>query len=124
MNEDIISGQKGTGLDEWAKKMKIDPLFAGSLAEAIDEPDETPYLLNAITDGFPGLGKNAKKEVRNALLRVQIFCSIHGNTDPIKISKQLFIAQTVERLLFGSNILMTEGMEEEEEEPRKSKTKK
>ena len=124
MNEDIITGVKGLSLEKWAKKNRVDPIFAGSMAEAIDDPDETPYLLKSMSDNFSKVKKTAKEEVRESLVRIQIYCSIHGNSDPIKLSKQLFVAQTIERLLFGSNILLTEGTEEEEEEKYTRKSKK
>lgn len=122
MREDIITGQKDFGLEAWARKHKMNTVFARSLAKTLDDPDETPYLLNSITDNFEKLKKHCKDELRDALIRVQIYCSIHGNSDPIKLSKQLFVAQTIERLLFGTNILI-EGAEEEEDEHR-HRTKK
>ncbi len=112
MLENIFTGQRNLSLVLWIRKHKIDNGFARALYKSLDDPDEVPYLLKPITDGFSGLRKKAREEVRSGLLRVQIHCSIHGNSDPIKLSKQLYISQTLEKLMFGSNLLM-DGIEEE-----------
>jgi hypothetical protein len=120
MLDGIITGHRSMSLGAWARKHRIDNGFSKALRGSLDEPDETPYLVDSIMKGFRKLSKPGKNEVRNSLIRVQIYCSIHGNFDPIKLSKQLFISQTLERLLFGSNLLHREGPEEEEEtKPRK-----
>jgi len=121
MKEDIITGIRNMNIKKWASANKIDGRFAAVLADMIEEPDETPYLLKTLTEGFKKLKKPGKNEVRDALIRIQIYCSIHGNSDPIKLSKRLFVAQTIERLLFGTNILLTEGFEEEEPEKKGKK---
>ncbi len=120
MDTSIITGDRALSLEKWAKANTISSTMAKSLSDAIDDPDETPYLLKNITDSFSKMKKASKKAVRESLIRVQIYCSIHGNSDPIKLSKQLYIAQTMEKLMFGFNILI-DGMEEEEEEKEKKK---
>ncbi len=110
----IITGKRGMTIQSWSKVHGLEKSFARALYRSLEDPDEMPYVLDAITKGFGKLPKPAKKEVRNALIRVQIQCSIHGNSDPLMISKQLYIAQTLEKLLFGSNLLL-DGVEEEPE---------
>ncbi len=122
MLDHIITGGRRLSLGLWAKKHKVDSVFVKSLYESIEDPDETPYLIDTVTKGFKKLPVTARNEVRNSLIRVQIHCSIHGNSDPIKLSKQLYIAQTLEKIMFGSNMLM-DGIEEEEEIPLTKKVK-
>ncbi len=114
MDSSVITGDRRMSVDKWAKKKGISSQFAGSLAKSVREPEETPYLLDTMIRSFSGLTKASKKEIRNCLLRVQIHCSINSDSDPIKVSKQLFIAQVLEKLLFGSNILFGEEIEIEE----------
>lgn len=118
MLSSIITGERRLSLEAWAKKHKLGQNIVKVLHDSIEEPDETPYLLDAVTKGFRKLKSAGKKEIRNALIRVQIHCSIHGNSDPIQISKQLYITQTLEKLMFGSNLLM-DIIEEEESEKKK-----
>ncbi len=119
MDGSIITGDRNSSLEKWAKKCKVNQEFVDSLAMAIEEPEESPYLLEGVIDSFSGLKMASRKEVRNALLRVQIHCSINTNSDPIKVSKQLFVAQILEKLFFGNNLLMSEEMVEEEKPSRK-----
>ncbi len=100
-------------MEKWAKKNGISPKFASSLSRSLNDPDEVPYLVDALTKGFKKLKKSAKTNLRNSLIRVQIYCSIYGNSDPIKLSKQLYIAQTLEKLMFGNNMLAEISGEEE-----------
>jgi hypothetical protein len=113
MDSSILTGQRGLSVNSWAAKKKLDPEFAKKLWEAIEEPDEIPYLLEALSTGFSKLNTMGKEEVRNGLVRIQIHGSIHSNSDPIKVSKQLYLSQIVEKVLFGSNKLMGEGLEDE-----------
>ena len=119
MDGSIITGDRGTSLEDWSRKCKVNQQFVNSLAMAVDEPEESPYLLEGIINKFSELKKASRKEVRNALLRVQIHCSINTNSDPIKVSKQLFVSQILEKLFFGNNLLMSEEMMEEEKPAKK-----
>jgi hypothetical protein len=121
--QEVLIGDKHSSLDKWAKKIGADPGFARSLAKSIKEPEEAPYLLERITNAFSNIKKTSKKEVRNALLRVQIHCSLDSNSDPIRVSKQLYMAQVLEKLFFGSNLLLREEEVEEEEKARVKKPK-
>jgi hypothetical protein len=124
MDIGILTGNRKIGVDKWASKNRINPDFAKSLADSLMQPEEMTYLLEKMIEGFFKLGKASRKEVRNALLRVQIYCSINTNTDPIKVSKQHFIAQTLEKLLCGSNVLFMEEIEVDEKPARKATKKR
>jgi hypothetical protein len=114
MDSSVITGDRKLSVEKWAKKKGIGGEFAGSLAKSVREPEETSYLLDSIIKSFSDLKSGSKKEVRNSLLRVQIHCSINSDSDPIKVSKQLFVAQVLEKLLFGCNILFGEEIDIEE----------
>jgi len=115
----IFIGDKSTSLEKWAKQGNLDVDMVRCILKSIEEPDETPYLLERITKDFRKVSRRSRSEIRSALLRVQIDCSINSNADPIKISKQLFIAQVLEKLLFGSNLLMGDEILVEERPVRK-----
>lgn len=121
MENGIITGERHLSIDKWAKRNGISPHLASHLVKSLRDPEEMPYLLQRILDECPGLRGRGKKEVRNALLRVQTYCSINTNSDPIKVSKQLFIAQVLEKLLFGCNMLLSDEIEVEEKPARKRK---
>ncbi len=122
MENSIITGGRNLSVEKWARKWKIEREFADSVTMAVREPEETPYLLEKILEDFTKVTKKSKKEVRNALLRVQLHCSINSDTDPIKVSKQLFVSQILEKLLFGSNILFGEDFEPDEKPAKKGKS--
>ena len=126
MDEGIISGMKELTVECWAKKIGMFPEYACMLHKVLDEPEEAPYLLEGLVDGYEKLPKKAKDELRNCLIRVQIHCSINSSSDPINVSKQLYIAETMEKLLFGNNLLSMEDIEPEEDErkPRRKGHKK
>ena len=113
MLDSIISGDRNISVLNWGNKNRIDTKFSKALKNALNEPDDVPYLIDMIMKEFKKLPKPAKSAVQNALVRVQIYCSIHGNSDPIKLSKQLYISQTLEKLMFGMNLIMETSGEEE-----------
>lgn len=104
----IFIGDKNKTLAQWANESKINLEFAKNLLEVIENPAEVPYLLEDIIKDFKKLSKRAKEEIRNALIRVQIGCSINTPSDPIQVGKQLFVSQIIEKLLFRSNLLVGE----------------
>ncbi len=112
MEESVFAGKRGLTVAGWAKSSKVPADFSKSLWESIDDPDELPYLLDAVMKGFNKIRGAAREEIRNALMRVQIHCSIHSDSDPIKLSKQLYVTQALERLLFGSNKLLSDEFDE------------
>jgi hypothetical protein len=116
MNVGILTGVRGLSVEDWAKKKKMGPEFARILSCSLEDPEEVPYLLDGLMKGFSKLGKPQKKEIRNALIRIQMYCSLHDNPDPIKHSRLFFISQMLERLFFGNNMLISGEIEEEDAE--------
>lgn len=82
-----------------------------TIAEVVDDPDKLPYLIEAIKSMEIG---DAEK-FRFVLLRVQIDSMLHMNEDIERYQKRLYVAQVIEKLLYGE-ILLAEGKEEEEKE--------
>jgi hypothetical protein len=124
MEESILTGKKKQSMEKWAKSTGVDMDLARSLETAVREPSEAPYLIERIRIMFQKIGHLQMEEVRNALLRVQIYCSINSDTDPILVSKQLFIAEVLEKLLFGNNLLMMDEIEEPMEHLKKKSRRK
>jgi len=67
------------------------------IAEAVDEPDKLPYLLETIKS----LEIDDMEKFRYVLLRVQIDSELHMNEDIEKYHKRLFVSQVIEKLLYG-----------------------
>ncbi len=80
------------------------------IAQAIDEPDELPYLMETIKS----LRIDDKEKFRYVLFRVQIDSQLHLNEDIMRYQKRLFVSQVIEMLLYEE--LFFEVKEEEEEE--------
>ncbi len=84
------------------------------IAQAIDEPDELPYLIEAI--------KSMKIEdmdkFRFVLFRVQIDSQLHMNEDLMRYQKRLFVSQVIEKLLYEGVFFAEEKEEDDEDEER------
>ncbi len=96
---EVLMGERGTKnlKEEWFP-----------LAEALEYPDRLPFLVSEIMD----LEKT--KELRQALVRVQINAQLKRDQALDMYKKQLFAATTIEILLYGRLRL----------KPRKRKLKK
>ncbi len=82
---EILMGEKG------AEELKEEWL---PVAQAIERPDELPFLVSKI------LELEKTKELRKALLRVQINAQLKRDQDLNFYKKQLFAATTIEILLY------------------------
>lgn len=81
--------------------------------EAIDNPDELPFLLGEINS------LKATEELRLALVRVQVQSELKMHEDLNMHQKRLYAAQTIEKLLFGE--LLLEGGKEKDEKGKGKK---
>ncbi len=105
---EILMGEKGTKSleEEWIP-----------VAEAIENPDRLPFLVSEIMD------MEKTKELRRALVRVQINAQLKRDQALDLYKKQLFAATTIEILLYGRLRLKPKrrkrkkGKAEEEKEP-------
>jgi hypothetical protein len=106
--EGVFVGSRKARLSEWAKSNRIPERFSRELFRAIDQPSESPFLMEPLIKGFRGLRKRQKMEVRKALIRIQMGCSLNSHSDHVKAGKQLFVSQAIEKIFFGSNFLSSE----------------
>ncbi len=81
------------------------------IAEAVDGPDKLPYLLEIIKS----LEIEDIEKFRYVLLRVQIDSELHMNEDIQKYHKRLYVAQVIEKLLYGE-LFFEAGKDEDEED--------
>ena len=106
--ESVFVGSRKDRLSKWARSNKIPDRFSKDLFQAIDHPSESPFLMEPLIKGFRRLTKKQSMEVRKALIRVQMGCSLNSHSDHVKAGKQLFVSQALEKILFGSNFLSAE----------------
>ncbi len=100
----LFVGDKTASLEDWSKKNKIPDRLTENLITSIQNPNEFPYLMEDIINDFNDLDIEPKNYVRNAIIRIQIGYGLSVSNLP-EIEKRIFITQTIEKLLFGHNIL-------------------
>ncbi len=81
------------------------------IAEAVDNPYELPYLIETMNS----MEIDDKAKFRFVLLRVQIDSNLRMNEDLEMYQKRLYVAQVIEKLLYGE-LFFEAGKEEEEDE--------
>ncbi len=81
------------------------------IAEAVDGPDKLPYLIEIIKS----MQIDDPEKFRFALLRVEIDAELHMNEDIQRYHKRLYVAQVIEKLLYGE-LFFEAGKEEDDEE--------
>lgn len=82
------------------------------IAQAIDEPDELPYLIETIKS----MEIENMDRFRFVLFRVQIDSQLHMNEDLMRYQKRLFVSQVIEKLLYEEVFLAEEKDEDEDDE--------
>ncbi len=82
-----------------------------TVAEAVDEPDKLPYLIEKIKS----LEIEDMDRFRFVLLRVQIDSQLHMNEDLERYQKRLYVSQVIEKLLYG-DLFFEEGKENDDGE--------
>lgn len=80
------------------------------LAEVISDPKMLPYKLEEVRKLKPS------EELRNALLRVQIDSELRFGEDLQKYRTRQYVAQVIERLIFGNLLLESRRRDEEQEQ--------
>lgn len=112
-NADKKYSLKTLGLLSGNKEVDIEdvPENVLTIAEAVDDPDKLPYLIESIKS----LKIDDMEKFRFVLLRVQIESHLHMNEDLERYMKRLYVAQVIEKLLYGE-LLLEEGKDEDEEE--------
>lgn len=82
-----------------------------SIAEAVDNPDSLPYLIESIMS----LEIDDMDKFRYVLVRVQIDSELHMNEDIQRHHKRLYVVQIIEKLLYGE-LLLEAGKDDDEDE--------
>jgi hypothetical protein len=67
--------------------------------EVIEEPEHLVFRLEDVMRIEP------RNEIRNALLRAQIYLTLNLSYDMEANQKRLYTAKSIEKLLFGKNLL-------------------
>lgn len=93
---DLLSGKK--------EVLKI----YGSIANAFENIEIFPYLLESIYKEAMDLDEERLDMLRFALLRIQVYADIHRNEDMEKAQTMKFVAQVLEKLVFGNLMLEKE----------------
>ena len=89
---EILSGKHG--------ETKLNKVML-PIVEAIDNPNELPFLIEDISS------LKTTDEIRLALVRVQVQSELKMHEDLNKHQKRLYVAQTIEKMLWGE--LMIDG---------------
>ncbi len=112
-NTDKKYSLKTLGLLTGNKEVDIEdvPVSVLAIAEVVDDPDKLPYLIESIKS----LKIDDMEKFRFVLLRVQIESHLHMNEDLEIYMKRLYVAQVIEKLLYGE-LLLEEGENEDEED--------
>ncbi len=87
------------------------------IAEAIDEPNNLPLLLKPLFDI-----SNDNEDLRLGLARVQIDSKLNMKEDLEAYNTRLFVAETIEKMLYGGLLIEGDGIkDEDEDDPKKTK---
>ena len=116
--ENIITGDKQKSVSSWAKSNSISSEFADMLTKALKEPMEFIFFMSRMEKEFENMEEDTISEIRDSLIRIQVWCSINSHNDPVKAEKQLYISQVMEKLFFRGNLLLEESMLEDDEEEK------
>ena len=99
----ILTGQREPDIEKIHENIFI-------IAEAVDGPDKLPYLMEDIKS----LIIDDLEKFRFVLLRVQVDSELHMNEDLQRYQKRLYVAQVIEKLLYGE-LFFEAGKDEDED---------
>ncbi|MCL7414543.1 MAG: hypothetical protein M8349_00560 [ANME-2 cluster archaeon] len=90
----LLLGQTDVDTDNFSEEILL-------IAKAIDDPYSLPYLIEELN----ALEIDDEESLRFALLRVQIDSELRMNEDIQKHQRRRFVAQVIEKLLFGEVLI-------------------
>jgi hypothetical protein len=90
-----------------AGKEKPLPIYKGVVA-CLENPQAFPDLLEPIYREAMNLDDDALDRFRFALLRLQIYADIHRNEDLEQAMQIKYVAQVLEKLVFGTLVMERE----------------
>ncbi|HZD42887.1 MAG TPA: hypothetical protein VE134_02390 [Methanomicrobiales archaeon] len=82
----------------------------GDIVHAIEDLDEFPYLVEKICREALSLPSEALESLHFGLWRLQIHADIHRYQDMERAQRVKYVAQVLERLIFGSLMLEEENL--------------
>ena len=85
-------------------KEKPLPIYKG-VAACLENPQAFPDLLEPIYREAMGLDDDTLDRFRFSLMRLQLYADIHRNEDLEKAMYIKFVAQVLEKVIFGSLIM-------------------
>ncbi len=100
--------------EETIKPKKINKNFL-LIAEAIEDPNNFPFLLGGIYNIAH------EEEIRLGLARIQVDSKLKMKEDLEAYNTRLFVAETIEKLLFGDLLIEGDGERENGEERKEPK---
>jgi hypothetical protein len=86
------------------------------IVQAFDNPNELPFLIEEIHS------LKQTDELRFSLVRVQVHSELNMHEDLNKHQKRLYVAQTIEKMLWGE--LLIDGGNKKKKKKEESKDKK
>ncbi len=101
----LLTGQRELDMGKIPESILI-------IAEAVDGPDKLPYLIEAIKS----MQIDDPEKFRFALLRVEIDSELHLNEDIQRYQKRLYVAQVIEKLLYGELFFEASKEKDDDEE--------
>jgi hypothetical protein len=82
------------------------------IVSSLDNLEQFPLLLEKIYRDSGALDEAGLDHLRFALLRLQVFADIHQYENMEKAQKIKYVAQVLEKVIFGSLILEREALNE------------
>jgi len=82
------------------------------IVSSLENLEQFPLLLENIYRETLALDENALDHLRFALLRLQVFADIHQYENMEKAQKIKYVAQVLEKVIFGSLMLEQEALNE------------
>jgi len=92
-----------------AGKEKTLPLYKGVIA-CLETPQAFPDLLEPIYREAMTLDDDSLDRFRFALMRLQIYADIHRNEDLEKATHIKYVAQVLEKVIFGTLVMEPENL--------------
>lgn len=80
------------------------------IAQCVGDLEEFPLLLEKICRDAVALDDDPLDQLRFALLRLQIYADIHRYQDMEQAQKTKYVAQVLEKVIFGSLMLEPEDL--------------
>jgi hypothetical protein len=80
------------------------PIYAGIIA-ALENPRSFPDLLEPVYREAMGMDDETLDRFRFALMRLQIWADVHRNEDLEKAMHIKYVAQVLEKVVFGSLVM-------------------